>query len=831
MKKKLSFICFLVFVINGFAQQKKISDSSNQKVYHFTKGLMINSGSRYGREALYSDQVAFKLYTNTMETPLEGNVFDITQKGDTVKWLAITGDSLNQLRGRLRFEDYVPGREGGYIYLTHLSDKQQPALLNIKGNGSVFFNGVLHAGDPYSSGWLYIPVQLKKGLNELYVRGQNIIADLIFLSKPVYLNTDDATLPSIVPNNLNHDLMGAVVLINTSSKALKGMKIKSNIAGKEITTNVPTVLPMSTRKIIFHFDGTGTTGKGKYDCIVTLLDKEKILDKKQLTIDVVDTTDKYSNTFVSSIDGSLQYYAVTPQSPSSTIRSALFLSVHGAGVEAIGQARAYHSKDWGTLVAATNRRPRGFNWEDWGRLDALEVLDIAKEKFKPDPQHIYLTGHSMGGHGTWFLGAAYPDKWAAIGACSGYPTLKDYGSADGVIPDSSTLPMEQILLRSGSQSDVIKLVTNYKPLGVYILHGDSDKVVPVKYARQMRNLLGDFHTDMSYYEKPGAEHWFGDQSVDWKPLFDFFKWHSLPVDSAVNTIDFITANPGISSDFRWASIQQQEHPLQFSRIQLKRNNATKTITGSAENIRLLKLDLKNFNRGDTVRIVLDSLESVDHIMKSANDSLFLIKESGKWMATTKPGMDQKGPQRYGTFKDAFRNNMVFVYGTHGNKGENEWSLNKAKYDAETWYYRGNGAVDIISDKEFKLSDYKERGVILYGNKNTNAAWKNLLSDCPIQVEQNKITAGNKIWQGDDLSAYFVWPIHNSNNASVGVISGSGIKGMNAANANQYFAGASGFPDFMIYKLSMLNSGVNEVKMAGFFDNKWILSGSDFIEVE
>jgi len=141
-------------------------------------------------------------------------------------------------------------------------------------------------------------------------------------------------------------------------------------------------------------------------------------------------------------------------------------------------ARRFYScaiTDWGTLVAATNRRPRGFNWEDWGRLDALEVLDLAKNKFTPDPQHIYLTGHSMGGHGTWFLGATYSDKWAAIGACSGYPTLKGYGSADGLIPDSSNSPMEQLLLRSGNQSDVIKLVSNYKPLGVYILHGDSDR--------------------------------------------------------------------------------------------------------------------------------------------------------------------------------------------------------------------------------------------------------------------------------------------------------------------------------------------------------------------
>jgi hypothetical protein len=175
--------------------------------------------------------------------------------------------------------------------------------------------------------------------------------------------------------------------------------------------------------------------------------------------------------------------------------------------------------------------------------------------------------------------------------------------------------------------------------------------------------------------------------------------------------------------------------------------------------------------------------------------------------------------------------MVFVYGTAGSKEENEWSMNKARYDAETWYYRGNGAVDIIADKEYSPAKYKDRGVILFGNKNTNAAWKILLNDCPIQVERNKIVAGNKQWSGDDLAAYFVWPLSHSALASVGVISGSGIKGMNAANANQYFAGASGFPDFMIYRLQMLVAGTKEVKAAGFFDNDWKLGEANMVANE
>jgi hypothetical protein len=47
--------------------------------------------------------------------------------------------------------------------------------------------------------------------------------------------------------------------------------------------------------------------------------------------------------------------------------------------------------------------------------------------------------------------------------------------------------------------------------------------------------------------------------------------------------------------------------------------------------------------------------------------------------------------------------------------------------------------------------------------------------------------------------------------------------MMAVNANQYFAGASGFPDYMIFNLGMLQSGTAEINMTGFFDNNWKLT--------
>ena len=108
---------------------------------------------------------------------------------------------------------------------------------------------------------------------------------------------------------------------------------------------------------------------------MNLMQNGKSIDSKSIEMETYEAGKQYSRTFVSDIDGSVRYYAVSPYiGPKTNTAPALFFSVHGAEVQAISQARAYKPKDWGVLVAPTNRRPRGFNWEDWGRLDAMEVL-------------------------------------------------------------------------------------------------------------------------------------------------------------------------------------------------------------------------------------------------------------------------------------------------------------------------------------------------------------------------------------------------------------------------------------------------------------------------
>ena len=135
-------------------------------------------------------------------------------------------------------------------------------------------------------------------------------------------------------------------------------------------------------------------------------------------------------------------------------------------------------------------------------------------------------------------------------------------------------------------------------------------------------------------------------------------------------------------------------------------------------------------------------------------------------------------------------------------------------------------MDIIADAVYNSSAYAGRNIIIYGNASTNSVYNQLLNDCPLRVDRGGITAGSKSFKGADLGAYFVWPLKNTAGLSAGVIAGTGIQGMRAVNANQYFAGASGFPDFMFFSLDMLKNGTGGIKMTGFFDQQWRLAEAD-----
>ncbi|MFD0752249.1 alpha/beta hydrolase-fold protein [Mucilaginibacter calamicampi] len=51
--------------------------------------------------------------------------------------------------------------------------------------------------------------------------------------------------------------------------------------------------------------------------------------------------------------------------------------------------------------------------------DVINVLEIVKNEYPIDKNAMFLTGHSMGSGGTWYIGAKYNQYWKAIAPMSG----------------------------------------------------------------------------------------------------------------------------------------------------------------------------------------------------------------------------------------------------------------------------------------------------------------------------------------------------------------------------------------------------------------------------
>lgn len=810
-------------VVAYFGLDKKEDIHEGTVVYQFDKVLFARTDENYGRSVTPSDNLAYKIFNGTLETPKLGEVAGVDPSGVEYSWSEMVANDKGEIRSREALR--------GHFYSSYNSTESKVMLLECAGPTMLFINGVPHEGDHYNYGYTIIPFEAEQGDNSfLFTPGRfgMLKARVVEPSKPVLITKRDILLPDLLIEESGLR-WGAVRVINTTDRSLNGYKVKVTVDNQEPTiTDMVSVSPVSVRKVAFQIEDRVTELNENIPLTVTILDsRDREVDSVVLNIKARSNSKHHERTFISTFDGSVQYYSVAPSTNGDAKNQAMFLSVHGASVQARNQARAYKQKDWGYVVAPTNRRPHGFAWEEWGRLDAIEVLEDAEAIFETDKAKTYLTGHSMGGHGSWYLGAIYPDRFAAVAPCAGYPELLGYAKQkadDGKVVSVGEEAVVTMLNRATNVSRTKKLIRNYEQSGIFISHGDSDHVVPTAQAQEMRELLGTFKKDMAYYEHAGGEHWFGN-SVDWTPLFDYFKWHKNITPEEADHFEFYTANPGVNATNHWVTIQQQVQPFEISSIKFDVYNRSEnaTVTGHTSNVRTIILDLKSAKLTDVESVVIDGVT-----IATESKATLVLQKSGKiWSVIDDVDNSEKSPVRSGGFKSAFTNRPIFVYATRGSKAENSWYYNKARFDAETFYYRGNSSIELIKDVDFNPADFKDRNVVIYGNSENNSAWNKILKGSSIKVTNSKIIMGDRELIGDDLGCYFIQPRDGSTTASVGVVAGTGEEGMKSIYLNQYFVAGHGFPDLMVVDSSFTTDGLGGVKAAGFFGNDWSVSEGEF----
>ena len=175
---------------------------------------------------------------------------------------------------------------------------------------------------------------------------------------------------------------------------------------------------------------------------------------------------------------------------------ALIVQLHGAGergdgkgdlslVDVHGFSKTIKEKDF-PCIFVMPQCPRDTFWA--ARVESIisfikEIID----KYKINPDRIYLTGLSMGGYGTWFTAMARPDIFAAIApVCGG-----------GMAWNADVLDMP-----------------------IWVFHGSDDTVVSPSQSDEMVAKLKALDKDVRYSRIDGVGHgvWenaYNEELINW----------------------------------------------------------------------------------------------------------------------------------------------------------------------------------------------------------------------------------------------------------------------------------------------------------------------------
>lgn len=160
-------------------------------------------------------------------------------------------------------------------------------------------------------------------------------------------------------------------------------------------------------------------------------------------------------------------------------RWPLVLFLHGSGesgtdiekVKVHGPAKLIESgKKFPFIVVSPQAEP-GRGWQSELLVNMLADL---KQKYRVDPDRVYLTGLSMGGYGTWNTAEKYPELFAAIAPiCGGGDTA-------------------------------IAWRLSHTP--IWCFHGAKDNVVPLSQSQAMVNAARPYSPSIKFTIYPEAGH-------------------------------------------------------------------------------------------------------------------------------------------------------------------------------------------------------------------------------------------------------------------------------------------------------------------------------------
>jgi len=506
-------------------------------------------------------------------------------------------------------------------------------------------------------------------------------------------------------------------------------------------------------------------------------------------------------TFWSNVDDSDQPYALyVPENFDPAKRYPLVISLHGAysnhrlnlrrvfgegnrmpETDAMASSYLPPLREVDFIVASPYARGT-MGYQGIAEKDVYDVMADVKRRFPIDGDRVYLTGLSMGGGGTLWLGLTRPDVWAAIAAvCAAAPP--------------------------GTE----ELARNALNLPVRLFHGDQDETVPVEVSRQWHRRFLKFDVKAEYVEYPGVHHNAWDLAYKNGAIFEWFAKfrrvrypervrfvsNAYQYDSAYWVrIDGLTPGTPASIDARFTGVNRIEVAI-----------------ANLDGFTLKLAGHPKYSQSGPVTVAIDGAA----VQVKPRETLSFAKSDRTWRAAhliTAPGDKYAGAE--GPVAEILASRHIYVYGTGGSPGADELRARRAIAEqAASWSGMAGRvamAFEVKEDRKVEESDFDNANLVLFGTKSTNSVIARLSPKFPVELNAGAA----------DYGLVFIVPV-----AGHYVLVNSGLTWWTGADqikwpGYQFLSPPVGilrnFGDCLLFKGSLENIVVD-----GRFDRHWKLA--------
>lgn len=630
-----------------------------------------------------NDPVLEAIHDDTFEVPPAGEAYGVTWEQTAI------GPN-----GELP----VPP-SGDYIYAAAEVDVPDGAYVFARADSArgVFTNnGNEQPGDVYHLGTFRVPLVTQPGSNVVVVQatkgryGPETEIELFQTTNELVLNTRETIVPEYPSGDDSVQYIGLPVLNVTDHTALDvNARVLESDHFEETVVVYPGLGSGATTHVALELRPKGPLPSGQSIPTRVRIEPVWFEHSYEATIQVqtVSASVQYRRTRRSDVDGSVQYYSVVPPASFDPSREyGMIVSLHGHGATADGNAAWHAPRNWAYIVAPTNRHRGAFNWETFGRLDGLEATRHAASTFSIDATRIHLTGHSMGGHGTWHAGALWPDEFGMLAPCAAWISYATY----------SSLPLSDgILGRATAASDTLMFLENLADKPVYMVHGTGDIEVPFWQSQQMYDELVDLTDQLWLHAEPDAGHVWDDPSTPGRDAVAYpgmyAEMENARRDPTPLDFTFVSASPGINPTRSFVTIQSQLDVMANSRV--SSSVSGDTVTVETENVRSLELDGEALQALGITKVLIDGTEVA-------------VDGAPIWVGPT----DGKNVTVHGPLHQVMERPWCFVYDGDGPHEYRE----VAAFLSSLWSERGKGLTCTIPRSRLDDSIRENYNIIYMG---------------------------------------------------------------------------------------------------------------------